>query len=165
MGADQKPFSIRTALVTDAPKLSEMMVRSWRQSYVDIIVPSKLEEICAVWLTAEKFEERIKDQDACNLIAISGQEVVGHIYVLPRENDSLLVAYLYVLKHAARRGIGSTLLWSAVECFPGAAHLELGVLEHNHAAIAFYKSIGFFEAGPEPKHDDEPPSIKMTMTI
>ncbi|WP_299344353.1 GNAT family N-acetyltransferase [uncultured Maritalea sp.] len=165
MGADQNPFSIRTALVSDAPKLSSMMVRSWRESYVDIIPAPKLEEICTVWLTAEKFEERLSDTNACNLIAVSAGEVVGHIYVLPRQNNSLLVAYLYVLKSSARRGIGKTLLSSAIECFPGAAHVELGVLEHNHAAIAFYKAIGFYEAGPEPKPADEPSSLKMTMTL
>jgi RimJ/RimL family protein N-acetyltransferase len=54
---------------------------------------------------------------------------------------------------------------SAIDCFPGIAHVELGVLAPNINAIAFYKSLGFFEAGPEPKAKDEPPSIKMTKAL
>lgn len=165
MGADQKPFSIRTAQPEDAIDLSAMMVASWRESYVDIISASKLDEICSIWLTPTKFEERLLDQNACNLIAVADNRIVGHAHVLPRENHSLLVAYLYVLKSHARRGIGKTLLSTAIDCFPGTAHVELGVLQQNHAAIAFYKSIGFYEAGPEPAPADEPASIKMTMAL
>ena len=142
-----------------------MMRKSWRESYAEIIAPEKLDEICAVWLTPQKFTERLSDKNAVNLVAISNEQIVGHTYALPRQHSSILIAYLYVLKSAARRGIGKTLLSSAIECFPDANHVELGVLEHNHAAIAFYKSQGFFEAGPEPKPDDEPPSIKMTKVL
>ncbi|GLQ18609.1 GNAT family N-acetyltransferase [Maritalea porphyrae] len=165
MGADQRPFSIRAAKQNDAQELSAMMVTSWREAYVDIISAPKLDEICSTWLTPQKFAERLVDQNACNLVAVSDSLIVGHTHVLPRENNSLLVAYLYVLKAHARRGIGETLLNSAIECFPGTSHVELGVLQQNHAAIAFYKSIGFYEAGPEPTPADEPSSIKMTMAL
>lgn len=165
MGADQTPFSVRTALLWDAPMLSAMMIESWRESYVEIIPTEKLNEICSVWLTPEKFKERLSDQNACNLVALFNRKIVGHIHALPRKNNSLLVVYLYVLQSYARRGIGRTLLTTAFECFPGVAHAELGVLEDNHAAIAFYKSFGFYEAGPEPTPADEPSCIKMTMAL
>ncbi|MGJ8529712.1 GNAT family N-acetyltransferase [Maritalea sp.] len=165
MAADHKAFLIRTAKPADAEMLSVMMIKSWRESYVQIISPTKLDAICSLWLNPSKFHERLCDDNACNLVAECSGELVGHAHVLPRENDSVLVAYLYVLQNHARRGIGQTLLKSAIDCFPGTEHVELGVFEDNHAAIAFYKAVGFFEAGPEPTQPDEPTSIKMTMAI
>jgi len=165
MGADQRPFSIRTALPQDASALAKMMVCSWRESYSDIISPAKLDEICREWLSKKQFEMRISDENNCNLIAESDGQIVGHIHALPRDNNSLLIAYLYVLKSNSGRGIGKTLLSSAIQCFPGVEHVELGVLQQNHTAIAFYKSIGFYEAGPEPRIVGEPASIKMTKAL
>lgn len=162
---DQTPFLVRTASEADAKNLSAMMIASWRESYSALIAPTKLNHICDNWLSSKQFEERIADQNACNLLAVCNGRIVGHSYVLPKDKNSLLVAYLYVLKQHAGRGIGTTLLNSSVACFPGTSHIELGVLRDNHAAIEFYKAFGFFEAGPEPKQIDEPASIKMTMAL
>lgn len=165
MGAGPKPFLIRTARLSDAVALSAMMIKSWRESYDGIIEPTKLDEICTIWLTPQKFKERLSDKDACNLIAEADAQVVGHCYALPRGNNSILIAYLYVRQSHQRCGIGQTLMNAAIDCFPGIKHVELGVLAHNYNAIQFYKSLGFFEAGPEPKRLDEPPSIKMTKAL
>ncbi len=125
----------------------------------------KLQEICDMWLAQRNFKERIADKNAANIVAIVDGEIVGHCYALPRDNRSVLIAYLYVLEAAQGVGIGSTLLNAMTEIFPGTVHLELAVLEKNQAAIDFYKHIGFFEAGPEPVPDGEPPSIKMTKVV
>lgn len=141
------------------------MRRSWRESYKGLMPQDKLNEICAMWLAPRNFKERIADKNAANILALIENEIVGHCYALPRENRSVLIGYLYVLEDAQRHGIGTTLLDAAIEAFPDTVHVELNVLQKNVTAIQFYKAIGFFEAGPEPMPNDEPPSIKMTKVL
>lgn len=165
MVAGPMAFSIRDARLADATALSVMMRRSWHESYLGLMPDEKLHEICEMWLAPRNFKERIADKNAANVVAIVDDEVVGHCYALPRENRSVLIGYLYVLESAQGAGIGTTLLNAVLEVFPGTVHLELAVLENNQAAIGFYKHIGFFEAGPEPMPESEPPSIKMTKAV
>lgn len=165
MAADLVPFSVRDARLADVHALSAMMRQSWRESYKGLIPQEKLEEICAMWLAPRNFKERVADKNAANILALVDDQIVGHCYALPRENRSILIGYLYVLKSRQRGGIGKTLLDAAINAFPGTLHVELTVLQGNSAAIQFYKSIGFFEAGPEPMPKDEPPSLKMTKVL
>lgn len=165
MVADLKAFSIRDARLADATALSVMMRRSWHESYMGLMPDDKLHEICEMWLAPRNFKERIADRNSANILAFIGNEIVGHCYALPRDNHSVLIGYLYVLESAQGAGIGSTLLNAVIDVFPGTVHLELAVLENNQSAIAFYKHIGFFEAGPEPVPEGEPASIKMTKVL
>lgn len=158
-------FSIRDARLADAAALSSMMRLSWRESYAGLMPAQKLEEICEMWLAPRNFKERIADKNAANILALVDGRIVGHCYALPRENRSVLIGYLYVLERAQRQGIGTTLLNAAIEAFPDSVHVELTVLQNNFTAIHYYRSIGFFEAGPESMPNDEPPSIKMTKVL
>lgn len=165
MVAGPTAFSIRDARLADATALSTMMRLSWRESYRGLMPAQQLDEICEMWLAPRNFKERIADKNAANILAIVDGKIVGHCYALPRENRSVLIGYLYVLESAQGAGIGTTLLNAVLDVFPGTVHLELAVLENNQAAIGFYKHLGFFEAGPEPTPENEPPSIKMTKAI
>ena len=158
-------FATRTAQQKDAIELSAMMIKSWRESYSHLVAPEKLDEICTNWLNPAKFKERLADKNASNLVALVNNSIVGHCYALPRAKNSVLIAYLYVLKEHQRKGIAKTLLRESASRFPGTSHLELSVLDRNFGSIEFYKSQGFYEAGPEPKADGEPPSIKMTKVL
>ncbi|MCF4099873.1 GNAT family N-acetyltransferase [Maritalea mediterranea] len=165
MVAGLTAFSIRDARLEDAQALSTMMRQSWRESYRGLMPADKLDEICQMWLAPRNFKERIADKNAANILALIDGKIVGHCYALPRENRSVLIGYLYVLESAQNAGIGTTMLNAVIEVFPGTVHLELAVLEKNRAAIDFYKHIGFFEAGPEPTPEGEPPSLKMTKVL
>jgi ribosomal protein S18 acetylase RimI-like enzyme len=68
------------------------------------------------------------------------------------DDDALEVQKIYLLAAFQRRGFGRVLMEEAMRVGRalGKTYLWLGVWEHNHKALAFYKSHGFRRFGAHP---------------
>ncbi len=154
----------RATFESDAEALSHMMIASWRNTYATILSSTKLDEICTVWLTPEKFLQRARKTDAVNFVALHEEKIVGHIFAKFSQIGSLHIVYLYVAKGFLRQGIGERLLKYAIDKAEKAKSITLGVFSDNLAAFDFYTAQGFKVVGEDNAKDwqcGDPTGVKM----
>lgn len=155
---------IRKTVESDAEALSHMMIASWCDTYSSILSNAKLDEICTIWLTPEKFLERSRNIDAVNFVAMHEDVIVGHIFAEFTQASSLHIAYLYVAKDFLRKGIGESLFKCATDKAAKVKSISLGVFNDNLGAVGFYKAQGFVIIGEDKSRNwqvGDPTEIKM----
>jgi len=99
-------------------------------------------------MTVEELEERmrrwLKDEYKAVLFE-DGGEIVAYALFTERKGDIYLRQF-YVVPHRRRQGIGTTAMQALQsEVFPPGKRNTVEVLVGNHAAIGFWKHIGFHE--------------------
>ncbi|WP_053844820.1 GNAT family N-acetyltransferase [Paracidovorax avenae] len=128
----KRPVHIRAASAADLPALRELFLRTRRETFV--------------WQATEAFA--LDDFDAQTrgellLVAESGAgELSGFVSVW---EPTRFVHHLFVATGHLRNGVGSALL-SALPGWP-LRRYQLKCLRRNQAALAFYRTVGFSEAG------------------
>lgn len=120
-------------------------------------------------LTAE-----LNNKDSQFYFALAGQEIIGYMKLNSgraqteqKEDHSLEIERIYVLPQFFGKKVGQLLFEKAYEvsqCLE-VDYLWLGVWEHNHRALKFYRRNGFVEFG---KHlfmlgDDEQTDLTMKL--
>ncbi|ARY90298.1 MULTISPECIES: GNAT family N-acetyltransferase [Lacticaseibacillus] len=100
----------------------------------------------------ERLTTEINNPETSFIFAYYGKELAGYQKINVgqaqselRENNGLEVERIYIKSAFKRLGIGRTLINDAIEQARalGKEYIWLGVWEHNPAAIAFYKKLGF----------------------
>jgi ribosomal protein S18 acetylase RimI-like enzyme len=136
-------FFIRTAAPGDAEKVRDLLVASWRATYVPIHGADAVEPVIARWHTTEAVRANLTARDGEMLVADNG-EVIGGMAFARCSGDRKTVNFmqLYVHPHHLRQGIGRDLFAEIETCFPGAESLQLEVDRKNGAAVAFYAAHG-----------------------
>ncbi|GAA2581418.1 MULTISPECIES: GNAT family N-acetyltransferase [Streptomyces] len=139
-------MEIRTGTRGDVEQIAALHAESWRTAYAGIM-PSD-------FLDGPLFEDRLalwhgrilEPQPAAGLfVAVSGDEIDGFAYLVPRPGGRILLDNLHARPGRTGSGIGSRLLrhalaWAATE-HPG-RDVCLEVLRANTRAIAFYERHG-----------------------
>ena len=152
---EQEPkmaYEIRKATPDDIVKLRTLHADIWRETYPseENGVPEEwVREYTEKWLTPEKLQESVEvvsailsDPNQFYLSAWSGDEPMGFIHVLTKEDGTKRLEGLYVDKSMRGTGLSRELMAQADE-FIGDNEVDLEVASYNSRAIRFYEKHGF----------------------
>jgi RimJ/RimL family protein N-acetyltransferase len=136
-------MTIRKAVLSDAPAIAAVHVRSWQTTYRGHMPDSYLDTLSVESRTAQW---RRDIPSGYVWVALADEEVVGFACVGPtREPDATSQLYaIYLLSAAQGTGLATPLVHAALEGFTDTV---LWVLEDNHRARRFYERLGFAPDG------------------
>ena len=141
-------FFIRTAAGSDAERIRDLLVESWRHTYVPMHGADTVEPIIARWHSLEAVKANIANRQGEMLVTDNGREIGGMAFALSSyDGKSVLLKQLYVHPRHLRKGIGRDLFAEIESCFPGVEELQLEVDKKNGAAVAFYARHGMEISG------------------
>jgi ribosomal protein S18 acetylase RimI-like enzyme len=145
-------ITIRQAQVSDLDALLQFSKTTFYEFFAHLNDPVQFEAYVAKAFLPEKILSELTNRDSSFYFAIDDDELAGYIKlnILNAQNEfkdenGLEVERIYVSGRRHGKGIGKLLLELAIE---QARELQkefvwLGVWEHNHKALGFYKSQGF----------------------
>lgn len=158
--------TIRLAVLSDAPAMAEIHVRSWEAAYKDIIpaeyIKKRSEKRPAQWqsiLSQANDTRYIIEADGKPAgMVCAGEPQDDNVETL---NDSGIDGSFYELQAMYlhpdffRRGIGTKAMNFAIEKgrAAGKSYMILWVLEDNKSAVEFYKACGFAADGAYKLYD------------
>ena len=141
-------FFIRTAAAADAARIREVLVASWRHTYLPIHGADRVEPVIARWHTLDAVKANISARHGEMLVADDGAQIGGMAFAVTSDDRKKVhLKQLYVHPLHMRQGIGRDLFAEIETCFPDAESLELEVDKKNGAAIAFYARHGMEVSG------------------
>lgn len=139
--------------------LQQVAVKSFFDTFVEFNTKEDMDAYLQNNLSIEQLMKELNHPQSEFFMAKHGQNYIGYIKLNHgkaqsefQEDNALEIERLYVLKQYHRQQIGQALLnyALAVAYEKSVDYVWLGVWEHNHKAIAFYKKNGFIAFG---KHD------------
>ena len=138
--------------------------KSWQESYRGIVDAEYLAR-----MTLAQCEEKAFRWRDNLLVAKDGGRVVGFVgYGAARgEDDAGEIFALYVLEEYQRRGVGYSLMRSALAELDGCRIVTVWLLKDNEKAFRFYERVGFRADGREKEVILGAPvrGIRMTMPL
>ena len=141
-------MTVRTANATDAQKIAQIHVETWRTAYRGQISDAVL-EAQSVERRAEFWRERLTQARGSVIVAEDGS-VIGFCDLIPsRDKDAGQavgeIAAIYVLSEHWRKGAGRALCDCALSEARrrGYEVVTLWVLASNSGARRFYEAMGF----------------------
>lgn len=150
---DRSAYALRLAVAGDAKAGALLHLDCWRESYRDLIEPSRLDVVLADpdrWISA--WREQLTPTNP-RWLAYSDEGLIGFACAGPdRTAESLMGLELYAIYVRAAwqgSGVGQDLLDAAI----GDLACSVWVLENNPRAHAFYARNGFVADGRR-EHDD-----------
>lgn len=146
--------SIRRALPSDARRVAEVHVETWRAAYRGLLSDSVLAGL-SVDGTEERWRERIAKPWGHIHVAERNEQVVGFVACGACEDEDVdhgkvgEIYAVYVQPGEWRRGHGAALAREALKCLreDGFDEVILWVLRGNEQAIRFYEAEGFVADG------------------
>jgi len=149
---------IRACLPGDEQALALVGQATFLEAFAGLLRGSDILEHCAHKHTAQVYRAWLQDEGVeCWLVeAEAGAAAVGYLVLTPAElplsdldATDLEVRRVYLLHRFQGVGLGRQLMDLAREraMRRGARRLLLGVFSQNHAAIAFYRALGYVAVG------------------
>jgi diamine N-acetyltransferase len=148
--------SIRLATINDATLLSGLAVRTFSETFGSHNTPENMASYLANSFSPTKQAEELADPNGWVKIAEIDAEAVGYAMmhaglapaVVNGERPIELVR-LYVSQKSIGSGVGAALMKDCLDesATRGYQTIWLGVWEHNHRALAFYRRWKFVEVG------------------
>lgn len=148
-------FFVRSASARDVAAVREVLVASWRATYVSLYGAEKVEEMIAEWHSPEAIAANMARPDGEYLVADDGKRIGGVAFATmsrvagegAEADTTVKLHQIYVAPGLEGQGIGRDLFAEIESCFPDASRLRLEVDPANATAIAFYTVHGMSEAG------------------
>lgn len=148
----------RVADPADAPRLAELMARTFRETYDEahggVCRTADVDAYVAGHFGAERQAREIADAAMRTIVAEVDGALAGYAQLRygaptpardgPRPVE---IARFYVDRPWQGRGVAQALMRAAVDAAAGADPLWLGVFQRNVRACAFYARQGFVRAG------------------
>ena len=146
-------ITVREAKEADLPRVAEIKVRSWEDTYAALIEPDVLRPFLDVQAQLAILRKTFRETATLLLVAEDRQgTVVGFgLTYLGRSPDPWLES-LHVARASRGTGAGTALMRKAAQRLQdlGYRTLRLGVVAGNDAAARFYLRLGATNAGREP---------------
>jgi ribosomal protein S18 acetylase RimI-like enzyme len=152
----QSTLSIRTATAADAEMLNDLARRTFHDAFAPMNSPENMEAYMSQNFTPQKFSEQFADPRVIFLIADIEATPVAFAKLYNGEVPDCVngvapveIERFYVDRQFHGRGIAQTLMQACFDRARQSGHetIFLGVWEHNHRAIAFYRKCGFDAVG------------------
>lgn len=148
-----REIAIRQAVAADLPRVAEIKVRNWADTYGPLLDPALLRPHLDPAIQLEELQRDVALAGTLLLVALHGSGAVGGFALTfsTAEPEPWLES-LHVLHDLRGSGMGTSLMRAtAAELLArGFDSVRLGVIEGNDAAARFYEHIGGSMIGLEP---------------
>ena len=144
---------IRIAGREDAALIADLSRRTFYDTFAKHNTPENMDLFLETQFTREQLMEEVGAPRNTFLLAHLNGEAVGYarlyegIELPPRiaGSEAIEISRLYAEQQVIGKGIGKALMLASIDFAreKGKDWIWLGVWEHNHRAIAFYKKMGF----------------------
>jgi GNAT superfamily N-acetyltransferase len=166
----KSPVKIMQADAGDIPLLRELGVQTFTETFAHQNNPEDFQAYLHTAFSSEQLQQEFNEPGSIFLLAYVKNEPAG--YARLRHSNELDKTFpgkkcielqrIYAVQKFIGKGVGKALMTSCTQLAQQqhANLLWLGVWEHNHHAISFYKRIGFepfdthvFMMGTDPQTD------------
>ena len=153
---EHQTYTIRRCNQTEADLLTLQQIsrETFRETFADSNSPENMSRYVSDNLSIEKLITELSNEDSSFYLLEYDSNIIGYLKInvgsAQTENKyerSLEIERIYILSSFQGQGTGKILLDHALE-MARSMHAEfvwLGVWEHNHRAIGFYRKHGFVE--------------------
>ncbi|HEX5084549.1 MAG TPA: GNAT family N-acetyltransferase [Blastocatellia bacterium] len=152
----QSTPSIRAATAADAEMLNDLARRTFHDAFAPMNSPENIEFYMSQNFTPQKFSAQLADPRVIFLIAEIGAAPVAFAKLYSGEVPDCVsgvapveIGRFYVDQQFHGKGVAQALMQACFDRARQSGHetVFLGVWEHNHRAIAFYRKCGFDAVG------------------
>ncbi len=147
---------IRRGTVSDATALAEFAARTFDETYGADNRPEDMQAHLVSSFGIAQQSSELASPDAATLLAYDAETLVAYAQVRQNtpptcvpQSDTVELHRFYVDRPAHGRGVAQQLMTAAFTSARelGGRHMWLSVWDRNPRAIAFYKKVGFVDAG------------------
>lgn len=152
-------LTIRTATGADVALLVDLGIRTFSDTFAEMNTPSDMDLYLQKNFNADLVAAELSDASNVFLIAACNGTPAGYAKLrkstAPPElkgTHAIELERLYATKEFIGKRVGKLLMNTCIDIAGGQGYdtLWLGVWEHNHRAIAFYRKCGFEKFGAHP---------------
>ena len=146
-------MTVRTAAEADLPRVAEIKVHNWADTYAPLLDPSVLGSFLDEAAQLDYLGEKLRRPSTLFLVAEDGSgAVVGFALTYVDEQPDPWLESLHVIRESRGAGAGTRLMRATaahlLAC--GRRTMRLGVIQGNGAAGRFYEHLGGTMTGREP---------------
>jgi ribosomal protein S18 acetylase RimI-like enzyme len=150
---DNAPVAIRDATVADLPRVAEIKVRNWGETYSSLVDSDVLAPFLDVDRQLDGLRKSFGQPGTLLLVALDQTGTISGFALtyLDREPDPWLES-LHVVSEARGGGVGTRLMRATADRLLDAGYrtLRLGVVTGNAGAARLYERLGASLTGQEP---------------
>lgn len=149
-------IEVKECTVEDLQMLQKVSVETFRDTFQDQNTEEDLYNYLEKAYNTKQLTSELLNQQSEFYFVFNGNDLAGYLKININEaqsetkgEDTLEIERIYVLPQFKGKGLGKILIQQAVERaqIHQKTNIWLGVWEHNHAALAFYKKLGFVQTG------------------
>lgn len=154
-GVDTMPM-IEMAQSTDVNTIRDLSIATFAETFASLNTEEDMEQYNERHFSTDELQREIDNPDSTFVVAKVDGVPAGYmkVNVGDAQTEEMLgnrmeVQRLYILRQYKRNGLGTRFMHTAFDMAraQGKSVIWLGVWEHNDAAIAFYKRMGFVQFG------------------
>lgn len=154
-GVDTMPM-IEMAQSTDVNTIRDLSIATFAETFASLNTEEDMEQYNERHFSTDELQREIDNPDSTFVVAKVDGVPAGYmkVNVGDAQTEEMLgnrmeVQRLYILRQYKRNGLGARFMHTAFDMAraQGKSVIWLGVWEHNDAAIAFYKHMGFVQFG------------------
>lgn len=154
-GVDTMPM-IEMAQSTDVNTIRDLSIATFAETFASLNTEEDMEQYNERHFSTDELQREIDNPDSTFVVAKVDGVPAGYmkVNVGDAQTEEMLgnrmeVQRLYILRQYKRNGLGARFMHTAFDMAraQGKSVIWLGVWEHNDAAIAFYKRMGFVQFG------------------
>jgi diamine N-acetyltransferase len=165
-------INIKPCTIEDLSTLQEISYETFNETFKDQNSPENMNAYLERAFNVKQLEKELSNISSQFFFVYFNNEVAGYLKVNTEDaqsenmgEDSLEIERIYIRTNFQKLGLGKYLINKAIEI---AVEQEknkiwLGVWEKNENAIAFYKKIGFVQAGTHSFHMGDEEQIDFIM--
>ena len=147
---------IEMAQSTDVNTIRDLSIATFAETFASLNTEEDMEQCNERHFSTDELQREIDNPDSTFMVAKVDGVPAGYmkVNVGDAQTEEMLgnrmeVQRLYILRQYKRNGLGTRFMHTAFDMAraQGKSVIWLGVWEHNDAAIAFYKRMGFVQFG------------------
>ena len=147
---------IEMAQSTDVNTIRDLSIATFAETFASLNTEEDMEQCNERHFSTDELQREIDNPDSTFMVAKVDGVPAGYmkVNVGDAQTEEMLgnrmeVQRLYILRQYKRNGLGAQFMHTAFDMAraQGKSVIWLGVWEHNDAAIAFYKRMGFVQFG------------------
>ena len=145
--------SIRDATEADLPRVAEIKVRNWADTYSSLVTPEVLQPFLDRDAQLAGLRKSLGQPNTLLLVAETASgTITGFALTYLAEEPEPWLESLHVIREARGTGVGTLLTRATAESLQARGYhsMRLGVVEGNNAAARFYQRLGATMVGREP---------------
>lgn len=148
--------SVRYATAAEAELIAEMSRQTFYETFAEQNTRENMEQFMQEQFSVEKLVAEVSAPGNVFLLAFENEWPVGYARMLEGRSmpefgrePAMEIARIYAIRSAIGKGVGQALMQKCIEIASERKKkvIWLGVWEHNHRAIDFYRKWGFVKFG------------------